>query len=197
VAPKTTVFIDYQNAHQSGHHRYCSAHEPIYECLLDPAKLAERVVAKRAPGGEITDIRVYRGKPEPRKEPKLASANDKHFNAWMTDYRVTMKRRMLMYPDGWGEPGCFERPREKGIDVSIAIDMVRLAFEQKYEVGILFSRDTDLLPAIEMVRDLKLAHVEVAGWDGASRLRLPGLWYHELDEADFRAVRNTRHYDVR
>ena len=139
---------------------------------------------------------MYRGKPESRKEPTLASANDKHFNAWMQDERVTMRRRTLSYPQDWGKPGCVEKPREKGIDVSLAIDMVRLAFEKKYEVGILFSRDTDLLPALEMVRDLGLAHVEVAGWEGASRLRLPGLWYHELDVEDFRAVRDTRYYRV-
>lgn len=196
MAPRVVVFVDYQNAHASGHKLYCDAFDPIYNCLIDPLKLGELLVHRRAPGGTLTEVRVYRGRPDPRKEPTLTAANDKHFDAWKSDIRVMVKRRPLMYPEDWGEAGCVERPREKGIDVSLAVDMVRLAYEKKYDVGILFSRDTDLKPALEMVRDLKLAHVEVASWDGASILRLPGVYRHTLDGDDFVAVRDTRYYAV-
>lgn len=198
MAPEITVFVDYQNVHITGHQRYCHAGAQIHECLLHPVRLAERIIAKRAPGGVLHQVRVYRGKPDPRKEPRLASANDQHFSEWIKDPRVEMKRRVLQYPANFGDPGCIERPREKGVDVSLAIDMVRLAFENKIDVGILVSRDTDLVPALEMVRDLKLAHIELAGWDGYSRLRVPGsfTWYHELGEEDFLAARDRRPYVV-
>ena len=196
MTPRVAFFIDYQNVHMSGHRRYCGAHDDVWKCLLHPARLADRILSKRAPGGTIVDIRVYRGKPDPRKEPTLTSANDQHFSEWIKDPRVTVKRRPLSYPEGW-QQGDVERPREKGIDVSLAVDMVRLAYEKKFDVAILVSRDTDLLPPIEMLRDLKLAHVEVAGWDGSTRIRLPKLWYHELDESDFVAARDNRPYVVR
>lgn len=109
---------------------------------------------------------------------------------------MTMVRRPLWYPLGWGSPGCTEREREKGIDVSIAIDMVRMALKQEYEVGILFSRDTDLLPAVELVYDLPDVHTEVATWEGSSRLRLKfrPLFCHQLAEIDFIEVRDKRLY---
>lgn len=198
MAPKITVFVDYQNVHMTGHQRYCPPGTPIHDCLVHPVRLAERIISKRAPGGVLEEVRVYRGRPEPRREPRLASANDQQYSEWIKDSRVQMKRRMLQYPPGFGEPGCIDRPHEKGIDVSLAIDMVRLSFEKRIEVGILVSRDTDLVPALEMIRDLHLAHFELAGWDGNSRLRLPGakVWYHELDQADFEAVRDRRPYIV-
>jgi uncharacterized LabA/DUF88 family protein len=47
-----------------------------------------------------------------------------------------------------------------------------MALEKRFEVGIVFSRDTDLLPAIELAFDLPASHLEVATWEGTSRLRL-------------------------
>jgi uncharacterized LabA/DUF88 family protein len=194
MSPKVTVFIDYQNTHQTAHETYMPLGTEIYDSLLDPGALAERLVSKRAPGGVLHQVRVYRGKPDPRKEPLLASFNDKHFDAWKCDPRVIIRRRTLRYPSDWGEPGCTERPREKGIDVELAIDLVRLAVCGDIEVGIVLTRDTDLVPAIEAVRDFKWAHVETAGWDTASRLRVSGVYHHELSREDFEACRDRRYY---
>jgi uncharacterized protein (TIGR00288 family) len=41
---------------------------------------------------------------------------------------------------------------EKGVDVRIAVEMIRLARENKYDIAYLLSSDTDLVPAIEEVR---------------------------------------------
>jgi uncharacterized LabA/DUF88 family protein len=41
---------------------------------------------------------------------------------------------------------------EKGVDVRIAVEMIRLAREDKYNVAYLLSSDTDLVPAVEEVR---------------------------------------------
>jgi hypothetical protein len=37
------------------------------------------------------------------------------------------------------------------VDVELAVDVVRLAVERQYEIGVILSTDTDLLPAIEAV----------------------------------------------
>ena len=88
---------------------------------------------------------------------------------------------------------------EKGIDVALAVDLLRLALaDRTYDVAVVFSSDTDLLPAIEAVIDLKCGHIEVAAWRGAGqRLRLDGAaapWFHWLDEVDYRAVEDPTNY---
>ncbi|MGH9185657.1 MAG: NYN domain-containing protein, partial [Acidimicrobiales bacterium] len=44
--------------------------------------------------------------------------------------------------------------REKGIDVLIALHMVMGAVRDDYDVAVLASGDSDLVPAVEMVLDL-------------------------------------------
>jgi hypothetical protein len=196
VAPKITVFLDYQNAHMTGHEQWCPPGEQVHHCLIEPLKLAEMLVAGRAPGGILDAVRVYRGRPDSRLDAVAASRSDRQAAAWQVDSRVTMIRRPLSYPRDFGQADCVEKPREKGIDVSLAIDMVRMAMRKEYEVGILFSRDNDLLPALELVVDLPDIHTEVATWEGSSRLTLKyrALYCHKLPEAAFGAVRDPHVY---
>jgi len=42
-------------------------------------------------------------------------------------------------------------PREKGIDVRMALDLVRLARYRQFDVAIIFSQDTDLIEAVHEV----------------------------------------------
>ena len=44
---------------------------------------------------------------------------------------------------------------EKGVDVQIAVDMVRGAIKNEYSKSYLISSDTDLLPAIQNAKDEK------------------------------------------
>ncbi|HEY4520209.1 MAG TPA: NYN domain-containing protein [Candidatus Paceibacterota bacterium] len=50
-----------------------------------------------------------------------------------------------------GRPGSYH---EKGVDVQIAVEMIRFARQDKYDVAYLISSDTDLVPAVQEVRDL-------------------------------------------
>lgn len=50
--------------------------------------------------------------------------------------------------------GCGKRivsTIEKGVDTLIATDMIRLAWEQAYDVAVLATSDSDLLPAVEFL----------------------------------------------
>ena len=51
--------------------------------------------------------------------------------------------------------------RQKGVDVRIAIDMLTYGFTDKYDVAILVSGDSDLVPAVEAVK-AQGKHVELA-----------------------------------
>jgi len=50
---------------------------------------------------------------------------------------------------------------EKGVDVTIATDMLRRAYSNAYDTAILVSGDADLVPAVEGVKDIG-KHVENA-----------------------------------
>ncbi len=43
---------------------------------------------------------------------------------------------------------------EKGIDVRIALDLVRLFFEDQYDAAVIFSQDQDLMEATEEVKQI-------------------------------------------
>lgn len=196
LAPTVDVFIDYQNAHYCGHRLWCPKLEKMHHCLVDPLKLAELLVQRRAPGGVLQTVRVFRGRPNPRKDPVGAGRNDKQAYAWTdADARVKVFRNELQYLDGWDDPVVPIPPREKGVDVHLAIDLVERAIDKEYEVAIVFTHDTDLIPAIDLALRRK-AHVEVGSWDGRNRLtsKVVKLWNHALYEEDFIAVRDTRTY---
>ncbi len=53
---------------------------------------------------------------------------------------------------------------EKGVDVMIAIDLLKCAYEDLYDTAILVSGDGDFYPAVQAVKDLG-QHVEIAGFD--------------------------------
>lgn len=85
----------------------------------------------------------------------------------------------------------------KGVDVALAVDFVRLAMQRAYDVGVMFSSDTDLLPALETVTEQALARVEVAAWSNTFRLRFGGTtrpWCHHLTARDYEAVMDPTDY---
>jgi uncharacterized LabA/DUF88 family protein len=57
-----------------------------------------------------------------------------------------------------------ERMREKGIDVKIATDLLVGAFDNKYDTAIVVSSDSDLIPAIDWVRNRAKKKVEYVGF---------------------------------
>ena len=54
-----------------------------------------------------------------------------------------------------GETEIIKKPREKGIDVKIAVDLIRLARKGLYDTVIIFSQDTDLNEAIDELYEIK------------------------------------------
>jgi len=83
--------------------------------------------------------------------------------------------------------------------LALAIDVVRLAIEGDYDIGIVCSTDSDLRPALEYVNNKFVAtpRVEVMAWRGGSkRLSVPGMniWCHYLDRADFDSLSDPTDY---
>jgi uncharacterized LabA/DUF88 family protein len=194
---QVAVFIDYQNVHLTARDLFLGRSSPAEDALVDPLAVAERIVGKRRDGGELASVYVYRGRPDPARQPVVAAANDAQAVVWESDPRVHLIRRDLSYRDWPRIP-----PKEKGIDVALAVDLTWRGMLSEYDVGIVFSRDRDLLPAIEMAFHVTSPQIEIASWKGAGALWLPAQvalrrylpYCHFLDADDFEAVRDRRTY---
>jgi hypothetical protein len=191
-----TVFIDYQNVHGWARRQFHAlGNDPATSGHVDPYKLGKLLVARRNYPSTLEQVRVYRGRPGPDRQATATAANDRQTANWERNRKVIAIRRPLRYPNDWPDSPA----TEKGIDVAIAVDLVRLAMEQRYDVAILVSADTDLMPAAETIVDLRLAHIEVASWTGGHRLRFPGSqkpWCHYLAQAEYDQVRDHTDYRI-
>jgi len=197
---RVVVFLDYQNVYHRARDAFSSPTAAASEGQVDPLALGH-LLAGHVPGGRLTDVRVYRGRPSQRRDARSYSAHqrqtDKQVN--LGGGLVSVISRDLRYPPDWPK-----RPaQEKGIDVALAVDFVMMAARRDYDVGILFSSDTDLVPALEAVLALRPADrvsCEVAAWaarGGRPRslsVRGAGLRRHLLPEADYRAVADPTDY---
>jgi uncharacterized LabA/DUF88 family protein len=192
---RVVVFIDYQNVHGWARRKFIGERAHPADGHIAPLPLAELVTNRRRRPSQLTEVRVYRGRPNPERQPGAARANDRQTAAWERAERVTVIRRNLQYPQQYPTVPA----TEKGIDVAIAVDMIRLAMSGDMDAAILFSCDKDLLPAVEMIWDYPSCHIEVAAWAQAPRLRISGTqlpWCHTLSQADFHHVRDTFDYST-
>ncbi len=190
---RVMVFIDYQNVHGWARRQFHPTNADPAVGHIDPRRLGQLLTDRRVRTSELTEVRVYRGRPSPDHQARSAAANDRQTVRWQRSGQVSVIRRPLRYPGDW--PAT--RAAEKGIDVAIAVDLVRLAMTGAYDAAVLVSADTDLLPAVETIYDLHLAHIEVATWAGANRLRFPASqlpWCHHLSETDYRTVADPTDY---
>jgi uncharacterized LabA/DUF88 family protein len=191
---RVIIFVDYQNVVKRASDFFNKNFPDKNRTKhIDPTKLGQKLIANYEDSRELKEIRMYTGIPSKYKEPQSYSKFSKRIESWQSDPLVRVITRPLSYPLGWpksSKPG--EKPREKGIDVNLAIDFVTMAIRKEYEIGILFSVDTDLKPALEFVvgNDVS-ARAEVAAWrqvaDHQIRLALSSNrpFCHWLTKDDF------------
>jgi uncharacterized LabA/DUF88 family protein len=202
---RVAVFVDYQNTYRRardsfGDHRL----DPFNVGQVHPGRLASLLTTKGRrvdPKRRLDEVRVYRGEPDARHDALAEAACKRQVEYWRSQAGVSAVTRPLHYqPIKWraGRPAAWEA-REKGIDVRIALDMAMGAVRDTYDVAVLVSADTDLVPALEVVLEVG-KRVEVASWrpdrGHGSRLELPGrnLWCHWLDRRDFEDVSDATDY---
>ncbi|MDA1257925.1 MAG: NYN domain-containing protein [Chloroflexi bacterium] len=195
---KLGLFIDGQNAYKQARNAFFSPTDPFVDGQFNPVALAELIASKGGPNGDICEVehvRIYTGQPSSARDPKGYSANRKQISQW-TSLGCTAIPRPLQYPRN-----PMESPREKGIDVALAVDYVRFGIDRLYDIGVIFSTDTDLLPALELVRSRysNTAVAATAAWRSPNaRRRLAiqntGIWCHWLDYSDYQRVRDETDY---
>lgn len=152
---RVVVFVDGQNFHKD-----C---EKIFgKGETYPHLLGQKLCSP--PFGDdrqLKQVRFYTGIHTPDRNPRT--------HAYMTRRLEMMKAvgvwtfsRPLKYSLRWVKnrndaPEFIEiqQGREKGVDVRLALDLVRLAVEGEYDVGVVVSTDTDLDEAIRDVYELR------------------------------------------
>lgn len=197
------VFIDYQNVMNGARQAICDHPYRSWDGQIWPARFAHLLVSRTPLGAgdaerQLAYVRVYRGRPDPRKEPQTYAAHMRQCQAWASA-GTDVITRSLRYPANWPD----EKSEEKGIDVQIAIDMVTEAINRRIEVAILASADTDQRPVLEAFHNLPMdpkPTVEVASWKSpwySQKLQVKGLhvWSHYMEEADYHRVRDGRDYN--
>lgn len=201
VADRTVLFVDAQNVYRSAREIFpARKDEPRHvHGQVDPLALGNLICSRPPPGATrvLSEVRVYTGRPESAKQPQAYAAHMRQCSAW-EKAGVRVIPRTLRYPPNWPN----EKAHEKGIDVQLAIDFVAGAVEGRYDVGILFSTDTDLRPALEFVtsRYSETPRAESAAWraPGANRaLVVEGprrTWCHYLHANDYVAVHDSTNY---
>ncbi len=188
------MFIDYQNVYKRVRGAFDpTGVQPATFGQIHPEKLGQRLAGADR---RLVAVRVYRGLPSPKHDPRASGAADRQVAAWQKLPLVTPITRPLNYRDRGN-------PREKGIDVALAVDFVMMAQRKEFDVGVLVSADTDLLPALEAVLGLLGdGSCEVGCWisqEGhAQVLRLRGrsMRVHGFYEADYRGFEDTTDYNV-
>lgn len=194
---RLVLFIDAQNAYRGARDSFLPGGGPATYGQFNPMRLGELIAAR---GGlsdtpcVLTDVRVYTGRPDPRLDPRTYAAHMNQCARWEADGVSVIWRPLRYPPRRTGLP-----PQEKGIDVALCIDFVTMAIDGLYDVGVIMSTDTDLLPALDFTRNryAGVRHVAVAAWDGRRRLASPdrNIWCHWLSRADYDAVADTTDYN--
>jgi len=163
------LFVDYQNVYRWARRAFEIGDEAAARLgQFDPTKLALLLEEKGRGRFSIDQIRIYRGMPRPAFDQVSYSAAQRQISYWRKSKRIKVITRSISYPKNWVK-GQFnlESPREKGIDVALAVDFVALAFKKEYELGLIFSADTDLRPALEYVNSGEVEPIaEVVAWRG-------------------------------
>lgn len=147
--PRAIAFVDGQNLFNAAKEAFGYTY-PNYDVL----KLAREVASMG--GWLLIETRFYTGIPE-RSDPRHAFWNNKL--AALGRQGVVLFSRSLRYhqeevtlPDG--STSKLRIPVEKGVDVRLALDLVRLALANQFDVAVIFSQDQDYSEAAMEIRTI-------------------------------------------
>ena len=222
---RAAVVIDYQNVHLTARDIF-EPGQPPQVALIEPSLFARAAVQERNkrqrkghPLATVVKVFVARGLPHTDHEREQNARCTAQAEQWRSqgaevylrdlkyDYERDASGRPIKDINGKTTPKG--RGREKGIDVACAVRAVRLAVQPTIDVVLLASRDTDLVPVLDEIYDMRgidpatVAAVETLTWDDrTAALRLGSLrpsgnrriWNTNLDRRIFEASRDRRAY---
>jgi uncharacterized LabA/DUF88 family protein len=200
---RAIAFFDGQNLFRHAKTAFGHIH-PNY----DPKKLFGAICLEK--GWKSQGVRFYTGIP--------GTSGDPMWQAYWSNRLLQMRRagimvtsRELRYhevqsvqPDGTTKTE--KVAHEKGIDVRLALDVVRLARQKQYDVGVIFSQDQDLAEVVAEVKEIageqfrwiKIVSAYPSGPNATSSRGITGadwlpiiqgVYDQNLDPKDYRPVK--------
>ncbi|MSP20265.1 MAG: NYN domain-containing protein [Alphaproteobacteria bacterium] len=195
-------FIDGQNLF-----RHAKDALGYYHPNYHPKKLVDAVCATN--GWKSQGARFYTGVPTAGRDPDWHA----YWNSRLLGMRRSgtmginsdLKYHSIKVAGPNGEIDTVDIPREKGIDVRLALDVVRMARHGQFDVAILFSQDQDLAEVAAEVRDISITEdrwlkvvsafpvgpdaSSARGIDRADWFRIDRTFYDScIDERDYRSA---------
>ncbi len=126
----------------------------------DVKSLSEKVCSSQ--GWELKEVRFYTGIPD-------LQDNVRWHNFWTNKLRamgrqgvkifsrgLRYRNQVIRLPDG--KEHTFLIGQEKGVDVRMALDIIRLGREDAYDIILIFSQDQDLSEVAHEVRQIAFEH---------------------------------------
>lgn len=146
---RAIAFVDGQNLYHAAKEAFGYTY-PNYDIL----KLSQSVC--QAKGWDLVQARFYTGIPDVADDPhwhifwtgKLRSMSWQKVHIFSR--RLRYRNHRVKMPDGTEH--TFMAAEEKGIDVRMAIDIIRMAHHGEYDVAVIFSQDQDLSEVADEVR---------------------------------------------
>ncbi len=133
---KTIIFVDASNLYHS-----------IKEMGFIPGKVDYHKLFSYISNTKDPFVRFYTAPKRTEQGLKQRSAQDSFFDNLRKNPNLTIHFGKLQLIKGEN----FLTFREKGVDVKLAVDLIILAENKEYDIAILVSGDTDLVPAVEKV----------------------------------------------
>lgn len=200
-APETVrvaVFIDWQNAYKAARRAFGLERMPVERGNFSPHRLGKLLAAASGRGrtGDLVRVEVHRGLPAHRYDRLGYNAARRQAAAWRAeDPKIVVPKLRPLHYRNYPK----EAPREKGVDVALAVGAIEATLRGGCDVAIVFSHDTDLLPVPEAIARLAGPdRIELASWSSGSfrgRLR-PRLQvaHHAITRQIFEAVETPVNY---
>lgn len=146
--------IDGQNLYHAAREAF-GQKLPTYDALA----LAQRICKDH--DWELAHVGFYTGVPPARENPnmhdywsrKLLRMSRQGVHVFTRELRY----RNVTFRSDDGFEHKFRTPVEKGIDIRIALDLLRHTQERKFDVAVLFSQDQDFTEAVTEVKALALS----------------------------------------
>jgi uncharacterized LabA/DUF88 family protein len=196
------AFVDGQNLYQHAKAAF-GHHHPNY----DPAKLHDAVCALH--GWKPNLVRFYTGVPSSAEAPMWAGYWSNRMLA-MKRAGIAVTTRPIRYRkeailDASGTTKTITIPQEKGIDVRLALDIVKAARRAEFDVAVIYSQDQDLVEVVSEVREIAqeqkrhiiLASAFPGGPNASSRRGIDRTQWIRLDRAMYDACLDPRDYRPR
>ena len=181
---RAIVFIDGQNLFHLARIAWTSGQGSPYEWpSYDVRKLADALVF-RVPGRTLAEVRFYTGVPD----PAAGSRQRRWHRFWSNKIGHLVDQGVYVYEGRLNSAG-----REKGVDVSLAVDLVRATYERRYEAAIMVSQDSDFGPAVRLAKEIAREQGRrltfesrfPSGPGSRSRRGVPGTAWIPIDRATY------------